>query len=56
MAESSASTTIPSFSIPISEKLTKTNYRLWYAQIMPLIHVAQMEGLLTDTEKMLAKP
>jgi hypothetical protein len=55
MAESSASTTIPSFSIPISEKLTKTNYRLWCAQIMPLIHAAQMEGLLTDTEKMLAK-
>jgi hypothetical protein len=56
MAESSVSTTIPSsFSIPISEKLMKNNYRLWCAQIMPPIHAAQMEGLLTDTKTMPAK-
>jgi hypothetical protein len=55
MAKSSASTTIPSSSIPISEKLRKTNYRLWCAQIMPPIHADQMEDLLTGTEKMSAK-
>jgi hypothetical protein len=56
MVESSVSTTIPSsFSIPISEKLTKTNYRLWCAQIMSPIRAAQMEGLLTSIEKMPVK-
>jgi hypothetical protein len=42
-SESSQSTTIPSFSIPITEKLSKANYRLWRAQ---------MEELLTGVEKM----
>jgi hypothetical protein len=49
-------TTIPSsFSIPISEKLTKANYRLWRAQILPPIRVAQMEDLLLGVEKKPAK-
>jgi hypothetical protein len=45
-------TTIPSIiSIPISEKLTKTNYLLWRAQVLPAVHAAQLEGLITGTEK-----
>jgi hypothetical protein len=30
-SDSSTTTTIHSFSIPITEKLTKSNYRLWKA-------------------------
>lgn len=49
--ESSFSTTIPSsFAIPITEKLTRTNYVLWHAQIMPPIRAAQLEGLLTGVD------
>jgi hypothetical protein len=44
--DSPVSTTIPSSSIPISKKLTKANYCLWYAQ---------MEGLLFGTKSMLAR-
>jgi hypothetical protein len=52
----SNSTTIPSsFSIPITEKLTKTNYRLWSAQILPPIQSAQLYGLLIGKEKMPAE-
>jgi hypothetical protein len=48
--------TVPSsFFIPITEKLTKTNYRLWRAQILPPICVAQTEDLLLGREKMPAK-
>jgi hypothetical protein len=55
-SNSSKPTTIPSsFSIPISEKLTKTNYRLWCAQIMPSIRAAQIEGLLLGTDPPPAK-
>jgi hypothetical protein len=55
-SEFSQSNTIPSsFSIPITENLSKTNYRLWRAQILLTIRVAQMEELLTGDEKMLAK-
>jgi hypothetical protein len=47
-----SSTTIPSIlSIPISEKLTKTNYPLWRAQVLPAIHATQLEGLITSAEK-----
>jgi hypothetical protein len=46
------STTIPSIlSIPISEKLTKTNYPLWRAQVLPAVRAAQLEGMITGTEK-----
>jgi hypothetical protein len=39
--------TVPSsFFILITEKLTKTNYRLWHAQILPPICVAQTKDLL----------
>jgi hypothetical protein len=48
----SASTiTIPSIlSIPISEKLTKTNYFLWRAQVLPAIRATQFEDLLTSDD------
>jgi hypothetical protein len=45
------STTIPSFSIPIPEKLTKANYCLWRAQILPPIRAAWMEDILLSVEK-----
>jgi hypothetical protein len=48
-SNSSTTTTIPSFSIPITEKLTKSNYRLWKAQILPPIRVAQLEDFLYNT-------
>jgi hypothetical protein len=41
-----------SFSILITEKLTKINYRLWRAQILPPIRAAQMKDLLLGREKM----
>jgi hypothetical protein len=52
----SNSTTIPSsFSIPVTEKLNKTNYRLWSAQILPPIRSAQLYNLLIGKEKMPAE-
>jgi hypothetical protein len=53
-ADSSSVTSFPTaFSIPISEKLTKANYSLWQAQVLPTIRAAQLEDLLTGHE---AKP
>jgi hypothetical protein len=53
---SNSITTIPSsFQIPIAEKLSKTNYMLWKAQVLPPIRAAQMEGLLTGVEAMPAQ-
>lgn len=43
-------TTIPSFSIPITEKLIRTNYVMWRAKIMPSIRAAQLEGVLTGAD------
>jgi hypothetical protein len=38
---SNSTTTIPSsFQIPIAEKLSKTNYMLWKAQVLPPIRAA----------------
>jgi hypothetical protein len=54
-SDSSQTTTIPSFSIPIAEKLTKSNYRLQRAQILPSIRAAQLKDFLTATDEMLAK-
>jgi hypothetical protein len=31
----------------VSEKLTKSNYLLWHAQVMPAICVAELEGFFT---------
>jgi hypothetical protein len=51
VTDSSSSTTFPSYSISISEKLTKSNYRLWRAQILPSIRAAHLEDILTGAEK-----
>jgi hypothetical protein len=52
MVMSSSTTTVPSaFSVLISEKLTKSNYMLWHAQVMPAIRAAELEGFLTGAEK-----
>jgi hypothetical protein len=49
---SSSTTTVPSaFSIQISEKLTKSNYLLWHAQVMLAIRAAELEGFLTGADK-----
>jgi hypothetical protein len=43
---SSSTTTIPSIlAIPISEKLTKSNYPLWSAQVLSVIWVVQLHDL-----------
>jgi hypothetical protein len=48
---SSSSTTISSIlAIPVSEKLTKLNYPLWSAQVLPAIRVTQLDGLLTSDD------
>jgi hypothetical protein len=53
---SSTTTTIPSIlAVPISEKLTKSNYPLWSAQVLPAIHAAQLYDLLTSDEVSPAK-
>jgi hypothetical protein len=52
-SDSSTPTILPnSFAVPIIEKLTKTNYRLWRAQIMPTVRSPQLEDLLTGMERM----
>jgi hypothetical protein len=49
---SSSSTAVPaSLSIPVSEKLTCDNHRMWYAQALPVIRTAQLEGFLDGSEK-----
>jgi uncharacterized membrane protein YgcG len=51
MPVSSSTTTIPSIlSIQINEKLTKTNYPLWRAQVLPALHAGQFEALLTGDD------
>jgi hypothetical protein len=48
----SSSSSVPvSLSIPFSEKLTRDNYRLWRAQVLPTIRVAQLKGFIEGTEK-----
>jgi hypothetical protein len=45
-------TTIPSsFAIPVIEKLHKSNYMLWHAQIMSSIRVTQLEGVLDGSRQ-----
>jgi hypothetical protein len=56
LPSSSSTTTIPSIlSVPISEKLTKTNYLLWRAHVLPTIRAAQLEDLLTGDDVAPAK-
>jgi hypothetical protein len=48
---SSSSTAVPMLlSIPVSEKLTRDNHRLWCAQVLPAICAAQLEGFLDGSE------
>jgi hypothetical protein len=48
----SSSSSVPaSLSIPVSEKLTRDNYRLWRAQVLPVIRVAQLQGFIEGIEK-----
>jgi hypothetical protein len=35
----------------ISKKLTKSNYPMWHTQVLPIVHVAQLDDLLTSEEK-----
>jgi hypothetical protein len=48
---SSSSAAPASLSIPVSEKLTRDNYRLWRAQVVPVIRVAQLKGFIDGSEK-----
>jgi hypothetical protein len=48
---SSTTTVLSILVVPISEKLTKSNYPLWHAQVLPPIHAAQLDDLLTGDEK-----
>jgi hypothetical protein len=51
-SSTSSTTTVLSILIaPISEKLTKSNYPLWHAQVLPPIRAAQLDDLLTGDEK-----
>jgi hypothetical protein len=43
--------TIPSIlNVQISEKLTKSNYPLWSAQVLPALRAPQLQDLLTSIE------
>jgi hypothetical protein len=49
---SSSSTAVPaSLSIPVSEKLTRDNHRLWCAQVLPAIRATHLKGFLDGSEK-----
>jgi hypothetical protein len=51
-SKTSSSTTIPtSLNLPITKKLTKSNYLLWHFQIMPVIRAVRLEGFLEGFEK-----
>jgi hypothetical protein len=55
-SRSSLSTSIPiTFSILVVEKLSKTNYMLWHAQVMSAIRATHFDDLLLGKEKMSAK-
>jgi hypothetical protein len=47
---SSSSPVLASLSIPVSEKLTRDNYRIWHAHVLPAIRLAQLEGFIEGTE------
>jgi hypothetical protein len=56
MSSSAASSTMSSTAVPsvlsvaVSEKLTKVNYPLWSAQVMPVIRAAQLNDLLVGAD------
>jgi hypothetical protein len=51
MTSSSSTVVSASLSILVSEKLTWDNHRLWCAQVLSTIRVAQLEGFLDGSEK-----
>jgi hypothetical protein len=53
VTSSTSSTTIVSsiLVVPVSEKLTKSNYPLWHAQVLPPIRATQLDDILTGDEK-----
>jgi hypothetical protein len=56
-SESSLPATNPtSFTVQITEKLTKTNYRLWRVQILPAVRATQLEDILTGIQRMPGLP
>ena len=51
MASSSAlNVASPLFGQVITKKLTKTNFPLWRAQVLPILRGAQLQGYLDDTD------
>jgi hypothetical protein len=51
-SSTSTSTVIPSILVvPVSEKLTRANYPLWSAQVLPAIRATQLEDLILSVEK-----
>ena len=46
MASSSTTSAPPALGPPASEKLTRDNYHLWRAQVLPAICSAQLMGIL----------
>jgi hypothetical protein len=51
MVSSSATTTNLLLGHAISEKLSKNNYLLWKAQVLPVVRGARLEGYLTGASK-----
>ncbi|WVZ51721.1 hypothetical protein U9M48_002836, partial [Paspalum notatum var. saurae] len=51
MASSSSTLVLAApLALPVTEKLTRTNFNLWKAQVMPAIRGAQLEGLLDGSD------
>jgi hypothetical protein len=49
MTPTASTAAVPSIlAIPVSEKMAKANYPLWSTQVLPTIHAAQLDDLLTD--------
>ena len=46
MASTSAASTSVSFTIPVSEKLTRDNFLVWRAQVLPAVRAARLVGIL----------
>jgi hypothetical protein len=56
MTGSSSTPNIPaSLSILVSGKLTRENFHLWRAQVLPAIRAAQLEGFIDGTERVSTK-
>ena len=49
LPSSSAASASPSFGYPVTEKLTRNNFREWRAQILSALRGAQLAGYLDGT-------